>query len=48
MTLPFIVRTDASQVAVACTLLQYHDGVAHPVAYAGRKLLPREERYAIV
>lgn len=28
--------------------MQRHDGVLHPVAYASRKLLPREVRYSTV
>ena len=28
-------------------LLQEHDGVRHPVLYASRKLLPREQNYSV-
>ena len=43
---PFTLRTDASGVGVGAVLLQEHDGKLHPVAYASKKLLPREQRYS--
>ena len=46
--LPFVLRTDASNTAVGAILLQYHDGIAHPVAYASRKLLERESNYSTI
>lgn len=45
---PFILRTDASSSSVGAVLLQRHDGVLHPVAYASRKLLARETRYSTI
>ena len=45
---PFILRTDASSYAVGACLMQERDGELRPVAYAGRKLLPRERNYAVV
>lgn len=45
---PFVLRTDASSTSLGAVLLQRHDGVAHPVAYASRKLLPREARYSTI
>lgn len=43
----FTVRTDASNKAVGCVLLQNYEGVMHPVAYASKKLTDREKRYAV-
>lgn len=44
----FILRTDASDVGLGAILLQDVDGQRFPVAYASRKLLPRERRYAVM
>ena len=38
----FVVRSDASSVGVGALLLQYDNEIPHPIAYASRKLLPRE------
>lgn len=45
---PFVLRTDASDQSIGAVLLQAHDGVLHPVAYASRRLLQREVAYATV
>lgn len=45
---PFILRTDASSSSVGAVLMQRHEGVLHPVAYASRKLLAREVRYSTI
>ncbi|XP_064469691.1 uncharacterized protein LOC135384419 [Ornithodoros turicata] len=45
---PFTLRTDASEVSLGAILLQEHEGVYHPVAYASRKLLPREAAYSAI
>ena len=45
---PFILRTDASNEGLGAVLLQEMDGSKLPVAYASRKLLPREVRYSVV
>ncbi|XP_045134079.1 uncharacterized protein LOC123517739 [Portunus trituberculatus] len=45
---PFILRSDASSHGLGSVLLQYHQGVPHPVAYASRKLLDREKRYSTI
>ena len=46
--LKYILRTDASDIGVGAVLLQeYTDGV-FPVAYASKKLLPREQNYAVI
>ncbi|XP_037521061.1 uncharacterized protein LOC119397715 [Rhipicephalus sanguineus] len=44
----FVLRTDASDRGIGAVLLQEHDHVLHPVAYASRKLLPREVAYSTV
>ena len=44
----FVLRTDASNIGLGAVLLQYHHGELFPVAYASRKLLPREKNYATV
>ena len=44
----FVLRTDASSTSVGAVLLQYHDSLAHPVAYASRKLVDRETRYSTI
>ena len=47
-SLTFVLRTDASNKGLGAVLLQYHHGCPHPVAYASRKLLPRECRYSTI
>lgn len=44
----FVLRTDASSVGLGSVIMQYHDNVPHPVAYAGRKLLPAEKNYSVI
>ncbi|XP_033730041.1 uncharacterized protein LOC117319318 [Pecten maximus] len=44
----FTLRTDASDLGLGAILLQECDGKFHPIAYASRKLLPRERRYAVM
>ena len=44
----FILKVDASEVSLGAALVQETDGREFPVAYASRKLLPRERRYATV
>jgi hypothetical protein len=43
----FILQTDASNLGVGACLLQEHNGRKHPVMYASRKLLDREQNYAV-
>ena len=45
---PFILRTDASATGVGAVLLQECDDDKFPIAYASRKLLPREQAYSTV
>ena len=48
-TKPFVLQTDASDIAVGAVLSQQDEsGHDHPVAYFSRKLLPREVRYSTV
>ena len=44
----FYLRTDASDTGLGAVLLQSHDGVLKPIAYASRSLLDREKRYAVI
>lgn len=45
----FVVRCDASNVGLGSVLLQEDStGVTKPVAYASRKLLPRETKYSTI
>ena len=44
----FILQTDASAQGVGAILLQETEGVRHPIAFASRKLLPREQNYATI
>lgn len=48
LTKPFSLRTGASDNGIGSILLQEHDGEQFPVAYASRKLLLREQRYAVM
>jgi RNase H-like domain found in reverse transcriptase/Integrase zinc binding domain len=43
--LPFHVFSDASTKAIGGVLIQYRDGIAHPVAYVARKLTSAEVNY---
>jgi len=44
---PFIVQTDASDGNLGACLLREYDGVKHPVMFASKKLLPREQNYSV-
>ncbi|XP_070174500.1 uncharacterized protein [Littorina saxatilis] len=44
----FVLRTDASGVGLGATLMQDLEGTLHPVAFASKKLLPRETRYSTI
>ena len=43
--LPFVVETDASDVAMGATLAQEYSGSLQPVCYFSRKFTPTELRY---
>ena len=46
---PYTLQTDASGRGLGAVLSQIGaDGEEHPIAYASRKLLPREENYAVI
>ena len=45
---PFVVRSDASDKGVGAVLLQYHDDVPFPVAFASRKLKAAECNYSTI
>ena len=47
-SLPFYLRTDASDNGVGAVILQEHNGTKMPVAYASRKLLDRESNYSTI
>ncbi|XP_059177648.1 uncharacterized protein K02A2.6-like [Physella acuta] len=44
----FSLQTDASNVGIACCLMQTVDGILHPVKFLSRKLLPREQRFSVI
>ena len=44
----FVLRTDASDRGIGGILMQDFDDLLHPVAYASRKLAPREQRYSVI
>ncbi len=44
----FILQTDASCDGIGAVLLQENDGTKHPVAFASKKLLPREKNYSTI
>ncbi|XP_071964120.1 uncharacterized protein [Antedon mediterranea] len=44
----FILRTDASECGVGAVLMQQYGDVKFPVAYASKKLLPREKAYSVM
>lgn len=45
---PFILRTDASNTGLGAVLLQDIDGGKRPVAFASRKLIPREQKFSTI
>ncbi|KAG6936534.1 hypothetical protein G0U57_012299, partial [Chelydra serpentina] len=44
----FILQTDASKVGLGAVLSQMVGEEEHPILYLSRKLLPREQKYAVV
>uniref|UniRef100_K7G546 ribonuclease H n=1 Tax=Pelodiscus sinensis TaxID=13735 RepID=K7G546_PELSI len=44
----FILQTDASEVGLGAVLSQMVGEEEHPILYLSRKLLPREQNYAVV
>ena len=46
---PFILRTDASGVGIGAVLFKEFVGEGRlPIAYASKKLLPREKNYSVI
>ena len=45
---PFVLQVDASDLGIGAALLQDYDGTLMPVAFASRKLSPRERRFAVI
>ena len=46
---PYILQTDACESGLGAVLSQLEeDGEEHPVAFASRKLLPREKNYSVI
>ena len=43
----FILQTDASNQSLGGCLLQEYEGIKHPVFYASRKLIQREQNYSV-
>jgi hypothetical protein len=43
----FILQTDASNIGIGACLMQEYDGIRHPVRYASKKLLAREQNYSV-
>ena len=44
----FVLQTDASGEGIGAIMLQDTDGMRHPVAFASRRLLKREQNYATI
>jgi len=42
-----ILSTDASNKSLGACMMQEYDGVKHPVMYASRKMLSREQNYSV-
>ncbi|KAK3888653.1 hypothetical protein Pcinc_007378 [Petrolisthes cinctipes] len=43
-----LLKTDASNTGLGAVLLQEVDGVKRPVAFASRKLIPREQKFSTI
>jgi len=42
-----ILSTDASNKSLGACMMHEHDGVKHPVMFASKKMLPREQNYSV-
>ena len=42
-----ILSTDASNKSLGACMMHEYDGVKHPIMYASKKLLPREQNYSV-
>ena len=47
-TRPFVLQTDASDVAIGAVLLQESEGVLHPIAYHSAKFHKHQQAYSVV
>ena len=47
-TRPFLLQTDGSNTGIGAALLQDFDDGRFPIAYASKKLLPRERNYSTI
>ena len=45
---PYILQADASELGLGAVLSHVKDSEEHPVAFASRKLLPREKNYSVI
>ena len=48
LDLPFVLRTDASEIGMGAVLLQYIEQMYHPIAYASKKLNQAQRAYAML
>lgn len=48
LTKKFILRSDVFDTSLRAVLLQSHEGIFHPIAYASHKLLPQETSYSTI
>ena len=42
-----ILSTDASNQSLGACMMQEYEGMKHPVMYASKKMLPREQNYSV-
>ena len=46
---PFVLRIDASDIGLGAVLLQNFEGEGRlPIAYASKKILPRDRNYSVM
>ena len=45
---PIILQADASDLGIGAALLQRYKDDLFPIAYASKKLLPREKNYSVI
>jgi len=41
------LSTDASNQSLGACMMQEYEGMKHPVMYASKKMLPREQNYSV-
>jgi len=42
-----ILSIDASNQSLGACMMQEYEGMKHPVMYASKKMLPREQNYSV-